>query len=334
MKKSELRRRKLLAWLTILVVAIVLATLSGSVWAAARVTMKLATAYPPGNESVVAAEKFKELVESKSNGGIQVQIFSGGSVGGEREILQALKLGSVQASTSGMMPIHMFAVKYGFFDAPFIMRDYDHFKKVWASPMASPVHAIFKDNRFRAAGVYYRGVRNITTNKQILKADDLKGIKMRVPQDPSWVKIWTGLGTLPTVVALPELFTSLQTGVADASEGPASQLFSYKLNEVQKYLVLSGHMVAVGVLTMGDAFLNGLSKADQDIVLSAAKEACALTDKWSQDEEGKIIDKLLRGGMTKVEPDRASFREKARPAVGELFKGEWNVTTWDEILKY
>ena len=330
-----MKEMSFLKWAFIFAVLIGMILLSTSnLFAAPRITVKLATAYPPGNEAVVAAEKFSELVGAKSKGEIQVQVFSGGAMGGERETLQALKIGSVQAVTSGMMPVHMFAIKYGFFDAPYIMKDYNHWKKVWAGSLGDQVNAIFKENKFKAVGVYYRGVRHITTNKPINKADDLKGIKMRVPQDPSWVKIWKSLGTLPTVVALPELFTSLQTGVADASEGPASQLTSYKLNEVQKYLVLSGHMVAVGLMTMNEPFLNGLSKADQDIILSAAKEAAEHTDKYAQDVEGKLITNLQKGGMTPITPDKQSFMDKAKPAIQGLFQTEWNVTTWEEILKY
>lgn len=330
-----MKRMRFFKWSFMLAVLIGMFFFSTSyLLAAPRITMKLATAYPPGNEAVVAAEKFAELVGAKSKAEIQVQVFSGGAMGGERETLQALKIGSVQAVTSGMMPVHMFAIKYGFFDAPYIMRDYGHWKKVWAGPLGDQVNAIFKENKFKAVGVYYRGVRHTTANKLIQKADDLKGIKMRVPQDPSWVKIWKALGTLPTVVALPELFTSLQTGVADASEGPASQLTSYKLNEVQKYLVLTGHMVAVGLITMNESFLDGLSKGDQNIILSAAKEAAEYTDKFAQEVEGKLIANLQKGGMTPITPDRQSFMEKAKPAIQDLFKTEWNVTTWEEILKH
>jgi len=327
------RRRTVWSRFVALAAACGLVLLATMAWAGARVTVKLATAYPPGNEAMVAAEKFKELVEARSRGGIEVQIFGGGAMGGERETLQALKLGAVQAVTSGMMPLHMFAVKYGFLDAPFIMRDYEHFKKVWDGPLGSQVRKIFADNRFSVGGIFYRGVRHTTANKQILKADDLNGIKMRVPQDPSWVKIWSGLGTLPTVVALPELFTSLQTGVADASEGPASQLTSFKLNEVQKYLVLTGHMVAVGLMTLNDPFLAGLAKPDQELILAASREAAAYTDTFMQENENKLIEGLKKGGMTPVMPDKVSFQTKARPAVADLFKTEWSVTTWDEVLK-
>lgn len=315
----------------VLVLVLVTATIPMS--AADKLTVKLATAYPPGNEACVAAEKFAELVAAKSNGRIECQVFSGGAMGGERETLQALKMGSVQFVTSGMMPVHMFATKYGFFDAPYVIRDYDHWKRVWAGPLGTQVAALFKQNMIVPLGTYYRGVRHITANKPITSPTDLRGIKMRVPEDPSWVKIWRQLGTLPTVVALPELFTALQTGVADASEGPASQLMSYKLNEVQKYLVMSGHMVAVGLITANEPFIRSLSVEDREIILAAAREAAEYTDNYALQVESKLIDDLLRGGMTRFEPDRQALREAAKPAIEELFRSEWNVTTWDEVLK-
>ena len=308
--------------------------LIGTLGAEAKMIFKLATAYPPGNEAVVVAEEFADLVASKSNGAIEVQVFSGGAMGGERDTIQALKMGSVQGVTSGMMPIHMFAHKYGFMDAPYVMRDYDHWKSVWQGAIGEEVRKILLENRIMVAGIYYRGVRHITANKPITKPEDLAGIKMRVPQDPSWVKIWQELGTLPTVVALPELFTALQTGVADASEGPASQLISYRLNEVQKYLVLSGHMVAVGVFMLNEPFIKGLDETDRAIILEAAKEAAEYGDRWALETEAKLIEELQAGGMSPVIPDAATLQEKARPAITALFASEWDVTTWDEILSY
>jgi TRAP-type C4-dicarboxylate transport system substrate-binding protein len=148
------------------------------------------------------------------------------------------------------------------------------------------------------------------------------------------VKIWQELGTLPTVVALPELFTALQTGVADASEGPASQLTSYRLNEVQKYLVLSGHMVAVGVFMLNEPFIKGLDEKDRSIILEAAREAAEYGDRWALETEAKLIAQLQEGGMTPIVPDAAALQEKARPAITDLFASEWDVTTWDEILSY
>ncbi|NLM94492.1 MAG: TRAP transporter substrate-binding protein [Firmicutes bacterium] len=308
--------------------------LIGGFGAEAKMIFKLATAYPPGNEAVVVAEKFAELVAGKSDGAIEVQVFSGGAMGGERDTIQALKMGSVQGVTSGMMPVHMFAHKYGFMDAPYVMRDYDHWKSVWQGAIGEEVRQILLDNRIMVAGIYYRGVRHITANKPITKPEDLAGIKMRVPQDPSWVKIWQELGTLPTVVALPELFTALQTGVADASEGPASQLTSYRLNEVQKYLVLSGHMVAVGVFMLNEPFIKGLNEKDRSIILEAAREAAEYGDRWALETEAKLIAQLQEGGMTPIVPDAAALQEKARPAITDLFASEWDVTTWDEILSY
>ncbi|NMB17725.1 MAG: TRAP transporter substrate-binding protein [Firmicutes bacterium] len=305
-----------------------------SVSAGAKVIFKLATAYPPGNEAVVVAEKFAELVQAKSDGAIEVQVFSGGAMGGERDTIQALKMGSVQGVTSGMMPVHMFAHKYGFMDAPYVMRDYDHWKSVWRGTIGEEVRSILLDNRIMVAGIYYRGVRHITANKPITKPEDLTGIKMRVPQDPSWVKIWQELGTLPTVVALPELFTALQTGVADASEGPASQLTSYRLNEVQKYLVLSGHMVAVGVFMLNEPFVSKLDEKDRSLILAAAKEAAEYGDSWALDAEAKLIEQLQEGGMSPIVPDARALQEKARPAITALFASEWDVTTWDEVLGY
>jgi TRAP-type transport system periplasmic protein len=135
-------------------------------------------------------------------------------------------------------------------------------------------------------------------------------------------------------MALNELFTSLQSGVADASEGMVSQIQSFRLNEVQKYLSLTGHGIQSGAFTIGRDFFNKLDKKSQDLVMQAGRDAAAWATKTTLDGESAVIADLEKKGMKIVKADQKAFFDKAKPAVDKLFETDYPVTTWKEILSY
>ncbi len=299
-----------------------------------KIKMKIYTAYPAGDESYVTATEFAKRVADLSNSAITAEVFHSGSMGGEKETVQAVKLGDAQGVTTGLLPVTMFTQDYGFFDGIYVFKDFDHFQKVWDGKPGDGIKKILLDNNLRTAGVYMRGMRNLAANKIIKTPEDGKGLKLRTPQDPAMVLTYKTIGFLPTPIALPELFTALQTGVVDCAEGPPSQMLSYKYNEVQKYLMMTGHNVSVAMFNLSERFLQGLKPEQKAIVEKAAKEAVKAGGEYAMKADGEKLDKLIKGGMTRVEVDRMAFMAAAKPAVEELFKTKWKVTSWEEIMSY
>lgn len=299
-----------------------------------KIKMKIYTAYPPGDESYVTAMEFAKFVAEYSNSAITAEVFHSGSMGGEKETVQAVKLGDAQGVTSGLLPVTMFTQDYGFFDGIYVFKDFDHFKKVWDGKLGRGIQKILSDNNLKTMGVYLRGMRHLAANKPIRTPADGKGLKIRTPQLPAMVNTWQAIGMLPTPIALPELFTALQTGVVDSAEGPPSQMLSYKYYEVLKYLMLTGHNVSVAMLLLSERFLQGLNPDQRAIVEKAGRDAVQAGAEFAKKADKEKMDKLVQGGMTVVEVDKAAFMEKARPAVADLFKTQWKVTTVEEILSY
>lgn len=303
---------------------------------AAEKTIRLATSFESKHILTQAAEKFQGLVKERSKGEIDVQLFVGGMMGSEEEITESVSIGAVQMQAGGGLPIKTYAPQYYFLDSPYVIKDWEHFKRVfYDSPVGKKAREIIEQKgNTKYLGIVYRGVRNFTSNKPIRTPADLKGLKLRLPQLPTWVAVWKEVGALPVPIALPELFSALQSGVADASEGDATQIQSFHLDEVQKYLSLTGHLVQTGALTINKRFFDSLSKKHQDIVLQAGKEA----SEWGTEKiltgEKDLIEGLRKKGMQVIVPDAEAFREKAKPAVERLFKTEWPVTTWKEVLAY
>ena len=303
---------------------------------AAEKTIRIASAFEPKHILCQAAGKFQELVEERSKGELVVQLFLGGVMGSEEECIESVSIGAVEMQVGGGMPIKAYAPQYYFLDSPYVIKDWEHFKRVfWNSPVGKKARELIEQKgNIMYLGIVYRGLRHFTSNKPIRTPADLQGLKLRLPQLPTWIAVWKEVGALPVPVALPELFSALQMGVADASEGDVTQISSFHLDECQKYLSLTGHLVQTGALTINKRFFDSLSKKHQDIVLQAGKEASEWATEKIVKGEKDLIEGLKKKGMQVIVPDVAAFRKKAEPAVEKLFKTEWPVATWKEVLSY
>lgn len=300
-----------------------------------QVTIRVASAFEPTHILCKSADKFKSLIEERAKGEITVELFLGGVMGSEEEVTESESIGAVEMQVGGGLPIKMYAPKYFFLDSPYVIKDWEHYNRVFHGDLGKRAQAeVMKNGNIMYLGVVYRGLRQFTSNVPIRTPDDLKGIKLRLPQLPTWIAVWKEVGALPVPVPLTELFQALQTGVADASEGDVTQIHSFHLYEVQKYLSMTGHLVQTGALTISKSFFDKLSKKHQNIVRKAGLEAAEWGAQQILTGEQELINDLQAKGMEVVTPDADAFRVKARPAVERLFKSEWPVTTWDEVLSY
>ena len=235
---------------------------------------------------------------------------------------------------TGGRPLEVSAPQYFFFNAPYVMRDFEHFMRVWEGPLGKQARNLVEQNgNMVYLGIVYRGLRQMTSKKPIYTPADVAGLKLRLPTVATWIAVWKGMGASPVPVPLPELYNSLASGKADASEGDLPQISSFKLNEVQTHLTITNHLVQTGGILINKKFFTGLAKADQDLVLKTSKQASEWANNKIKTGEGQLIVDLQKKGMQVVIPDAEAFRVKGKPAVEELFRKEWPVTTWEEVLK-
>lgn len=298
-----------------------------------RTTINLASAFASGHVAVRTAERFKALLEERSGGLITVNIFAGGVMGGEEEIVEATSLGVLQALSGGGMPIHLFAPEYYFFDTPFVMRDWDHLLSVWNSHLGDEVREIVRtegDLKF-LSGPFYRGVRHLTSDRPVRTPEDVRGLKLRLPVLADWIAIWEQIGASAVPIPLHELYGALAAGVADASEGEMEQLWAFKLYEVQPYLTLTYHHLPWTILAFNASYFQGLNEATQALIAAAAQEATAYGTQLAKGREQELLEKYLAQGVTLIEADRAAFAELAAPALERLFAERFTVTTWEEV---
>ena len=302
-----------------------------AVAAQSKVTIRIGSPFKPGHILVDAADKFKELAESRSGGRIAVQIDAGTK--SEEEVSNLNASGQLEMQSNGHRSLEVYAPQYFFFNAPYVMKDFDHFMRVWNGKLGQAARkATEQKGKVTFLGIVYRGLRQTTAKKPIYTPADVYGVKLRLPVVATWIAAWKAMDADPVPLPLPELYAGLKSGKADASEGDLPQIASFKLDEVQSHLIITNHLVQTGGMLINKPFFDKLSKTDRNIVVQAAKEATAWAhEKMKAGELGLLIE-LQRKGMQVVIPDAESFRVKAKPAIEELFKKEWPVTTWAAVL--
>ncbi len=300
--------------------------------ATAKMRINMASSYGPGNPVHYGLEKFKELVEKRSNGEMEVFIHLLGSMGGERDIFEALSSGSVETAAMGSGDISIFHPEYLCYDVPYVIRDVDHLWKFWNGPLGKEINdVLLKRDNVIVGGIVYRGARNLTTNKPVKTPADLNGLKLRLPEFKPWVEVWKSLGARPTVVPFQEVYMALKTGVAEAQENPAASIYSLKFYENQKYLILTEHLHGVAKYEISKLWFDTLKEDEQKLVMGAMKDAATYANDLSLKADVEFKKKLAEKGMIIIEPDKEAFIKAVGPTLERLSKEFWVPGLYERI---
>ncbi len=284
----------------------------------ASTKLKIAIVTTPGSSHHVAAVKFKEIVEKKSNGKYEFKIFHSASLGNESSILQQIQLGTVDLGVITSGPIGNFNKSIQIFDLPFIFKSYEQADEILDGPIGREVLDSLESSGFKGMHFLENGFRNLTNNKRpVHTVDEVKGLKIRTMAAPAHVKLWKMLGANPTPMGWP-INTELQQGTIDGQENPLWVIDKYKLYEVQKYLSLTRHVYSPNVFIMNLNKFNSLSKADQKMFMDASAEASNYERKWNRNNNVGFLKHLKAEKMIIDEhPDVNSFRKKIAPIYDE-----------------
>ncbi|WEK54732.1 MAG: TRAP transporter substrate-binding protein [Candidatus Cohnella colombiensis] len=304
---------------------------SGSNSTDKSVTLRLGHITGDSDAWHIGALKFAELVKEKSNGTVTVDVFPSSTLGNDRDLIEGMQLGSVDfALVAGVLS--NFYEPYSILELPYLFRDEDHLKKVLYGEVGEKLqNDLLANAQIRGLEFWVRGPRELTTNKKVEKVEDLKGLKIRVPEIPASIAAWQAMGASPTPMAFGEVYSSLQTGVIDGQENPFALISSNKLQEVQKYLVLTNHLYGYVQLTMSDITYQKLSPAQQKAVEEAAREATEFENNLVAENEIKLLEGLKVGGMEVIEVDTTGFAEKASTVHADFAK-KYGQELYDSIV--
>jgi len=320
-----MRKHALVTAMMILALAGVWLLAPGATWAQQKV-IKLALTAAEGTPEVVASKEFAKILERRSGGAMRADVLAGGLAGGERDIVEGQQLGTIQMSVvSGI--IQNFDRAMMILEYEFLFKNEDHVRKVMNGPIGEKINQRLIDkSKLRKLAIFMRTPRLLTTRKPVNSVEDLKGMKIRVPEMPARVALWRAMGASPTPLAFPEVFTALQLGTIDGQENPIGLIYSSRFYEVVKYLALTNHVYGFMVLTVAEEFYKGLTPQQKSWVDESAKEAAAFNDKYVKETEADFMSKVTKT-MTVSKPDVRAWRD----ATKDVYKNFTNVEGFEAL---
>jgi tripartite ATP-independent transporter DctP family solute receptor len=275
--------------------------------ALAQVEIKFGHVGEPGSLFAKSAEEYAKRANSKLAGKAKVVVFGSSQLGGDKELLQKLKLGTVElALPSTVMSSE--SDLFGMFEMPYLVKDRKHMQAIEKAVFWPKLAPEAEKKGLKVLAVWENGYRHITNNRHpIVKPADLKGIKLRVPEGKWRVKMFQAYGANPSPMKFSEVFTALQTGVMDGQENPFSQIVSAKFQEVQKYLSLTGHVYTPAYITAGSKKWATLPADVRKVLESTAKDMQKYVYAVAEKDDNELIGKIKSAGVQVNQADKAAF---------------------------
>lgn len=283
------------------------------------------TSEPYHKWSVWAGDEFKK----RTNGKFEIQVFPASSLGKESDINQGLQLGTVDIILTGASfastSFPRLAVSY----YPFTFRDADHVIAYGKSDIFKELTEGYK----KATGntvtaLTYYGARHATSNKLFKNCDEMKGLKMRVPDAPAYTALPRACGANPTPIAFAEVYLALQNGTVDAQENPLPTIDAKKFYEVQKNIILTGHIADALLTVVSPSTMSKLTPAEQKLLVDITQEAAVNATNEIRKREGELVDEFKKRGINVVTVDRNDFQQRVLKAITfesmKLDKKDWD----------
>jgi tripartite ATP-independent transporter DctP family solute receptor len=307
------------------------AVLSLATPALAQTTLKWAHVYetpePYHSNALWAAEE----IAKRTDGRYKIEVFPASQLGNENQINEGLGLGTVDMIYTGVAFAGSIYGPIAISNAPYILRDFDHWKAYRDSPLFLELAKGYDDKTgHKVVALTYYGQRNVTANKEIRKPEDMKGMKLRVPPAPLFKMFTQSVGANATPIAFAEVYLALQQGTVDGQENPLPTIMAKKLYEVQSHIMLSGHITESLLTIVGGHVWSEMSPEDQQVFSEVLKEAAARSTDAIRASEQKLADEFKALGKTVVEVDREAFRQAAIPLHNDPDSGAtWSKEQYD-----
>lgn len=278
------------------------------------------------------AQVFADEIKRLSDGKFKISPKSSGALGGERDVVEGLQLGSVDLTITSTGPVGNFVPSIYALDFPFLFKNYQHAHRVLDGEIGQALLAKFTSNGLIGLAWSENGFRHLTNSKRnITNPADLGGLKIRTMENKVHMSAFSDLGAAPTPMSFTELYTALQQGTVDGQENPIPVITSSKLYEVQKKLTLTGHVYSPAIVMMSKHVWDGLESQEQQWFKQAAKASAAATRQAVSDIESNGVKFLREQGVEVIEQvDKAAFASKVQ-ATYDKFAAKYGATLIEKI---
>lgn len=283
------------------------------------VTLRLAHVVNEQDGFHIAAEKFEELVEARTEGKVDIELYPNATLGDERTLLEAMQIGAVDMGVITNGPVANFVEEMAVFELPFLFPSPEAAYEVLDGPIGQELLDRLAEVNLKGLAYAERGFRNLTNSERaVTTPEDLDGLRIRVMENPVYVDTFRELGANAIPMAWTEALTAMQQGTIDGQENPVNVIHSFKLNETQDHMTLSRHTYAPAIFVMGMPAWSQLPEAAQAVIDEAAQEAAEHERRVNAEMAAEQLAALREAGMQIVEePDLAAFQQAVAPVYAQ-----------------
>ena len=268
----------------------------------------------------IGSEHFAKRVAELTQGKVEVRIYPSSQLGNERELVEAMQVGTIEMGASTTAVGARFMKEMEIFNLPFLFKDFPHLYKILDSQLGEDLNQAGQKKGLRVLGWWVGGSRSIYARKPISDLASMKGMKIRTIENPVVLATWKALGLIPTPIPFGEVYTALQQGVVDAGEGNVISYESMKFDEVAPHLSHIKYLITVQLLLIGENYFKGLPGDVQAALLQAGKECVPVERKVNEEAEERIIELLKKKKRNVVIPNLDLFIAGVQPVYEQYGK--------------
>ena len=298
--------------------------MANTLWAADGKVYKLrlASVSGPAHLHNVVMKQWAEKVKSETDGRLLIMVLDGAQLGGEREYIEGMKLGTIDMAQVSTGPISGFVPQFMVCALPYVFQDYDQIATTLEGPLGQKLFELLKKENIIGLTWFTNGFRSVFNGKRPIYAPaDLKGLKIRVMESPLMVGTLNSMGASATPMAYGELYTALQQGVMDGAENAPGNVLNDKFYEVSKYFSVTEHFAPPGVVAISNAAFSKLPDDLQKYLVKSAKELGETERAADKEAQVKFLEELKAKGVAINTVDKAAFTKAVQPVI-EKFRVE------------
>lgn len=299
-----------------------------------KVRLRFSTVSVPRDAHTRCMYTFKEELENSTNGAVEVEIFHSGQLFTQESEQLAVRRGTVDMVYGGPNWLAEHIPYFSMFTMGYNFRDYNHMTRVFNGEIGKRLFDdVARRIGVRPLGAFYLGTRQLNLRdirREVRRPEDLKGVKLRMPNSPSWLFLGQALGANPTTISFSELYMALRTGTVDGQDNPLPTTYNANFYEVTKYIVLTGHLVNAAFPSINERVWQGMDAGLQEKVYAAIDKARQFCDSVNIAMESELIDFFKAEGLEVIEPDREAFMRHVRQ---KYLDDEEMAASWDRELQ-
>lgn len=294
-------------------------------------TIKVAHWFAEDHPQHKSLLKFKEILEANSKGAFKVEVYPNSQLGSEDVYDDSVSQGTVEMAATGTL-IQKWVPQIAITEAPFLFHGWDDAQEILNGEIGQLIVKDLPEKaNMRVVAITVNGFRQMSSNKPMNNMGELAHQRFRTPNIPHFIKMMDGLGAVSIPMPMSEIFTALETGVADGQENPYPTIFTSSFYEVQDYVLESNHMFSPNFWVVSEKFYNGLSEEEKTIYNAAIKEAAEYNWEISKAANDDAKAGIEKSGTTIIVPDEA-FKKQMQDAMGPVYDYFYQQTAASEDI--